>query len=530
MKKKFGARLADLTALLLSLFLALIVWVNAQQTEDPVIRRALQIPVELIGQPEDVKIIQPGNSNVTVLIAYEGPTSIIDPLTARDFTATADLSQVELGRQQTVPIEVRTDIDGIAIDPPAPSDINVFLEQLISDEIPVELDLRGNVPRGYTADEALVDPEFINVTGIASDVNELALARVTVFLGNNNTQTKLVSPQPIFYDHQGRVASVSGLDLNPSQVQVTIPINEAEDFANKVISVNIVGDPAPGYRLLDAIVEPPSVLVTGRPSTLEQPFRVETEPIDITGLTETFQTRVTLILPDGITLDEVQEIVATVEIEPISSIKVFNRPVELQGVPEELEATIEPENVRVVLFGPLPVLDALPEQEVLATLDLFGLDVGDYEVEPVVTIPERGLEIRSIQPSLINVNITHTMTTTNEITGTQSLTETSSTLLLEPVTPPRYPALINECATPVDLVMKCRAPEWLLLLEPVTAVPNTHNGGESPSSSTAVANLPKQPSLDCHTRAGGYSDVRIPTFTGMTCKDTTSLPKRILWI
>ncbi|MCP4360945.1 MAG: beta-lactamase family protein [Chloroflexi bacterium] len=30
---------------------------------------------------------------------------------------------------------------------------------------------------------------------------------------------------------------------------------------------------------------------------------------------------------------------------------------------------------------------------------------------------------------------------------------------------PRCPALINECATPVDLVMKCRAPEWLRMMK-----------------------------------------------------------------
>ncbi|MBX3060004.1 MAG: hypothetical protein KF770_26410 [Anaerolineae bacterium] len=405
--RRFKSSLADLMALLLSLLLAIVIWVNAQQGDDPILRRALQIPVEFINVPENVRIIEPSNlNNVAVVAVFQGPTSVVDTLTAADFSATVDLSQTPYGQGQLAPVEVRTGASQITLDPPAPDQINVHLEPLVSKEIPVALDLRGSVPRGYTAGDALLEPAFITVRGIESDVSRLALARVTVFLSNDDTQTKVVAPQPIFYDQQGRVTGVSNLELSQNQVTVTIPIEESADFANRVISVNVVGEPAPGYRVLNTSVNPPSVLLTGRPSQLEQPFRVQTEPIDVTGLTESFSTRVSLALPQGITLDEVQEIVATVEIEPFSSTKVFNRPIEILGLGSDLQALIQPETARVVLFGPLPVLDAMPEQEVEVTVDLFGLRPGVHELEPTVSIPpNRGLEIRSVQPALITVII-----------------------------------------------------------------------------------------------------------------------------
>lgn len=427
MSQRFKTSLADLMALLLSLLLALVIWVNAQQGEDPVIRRALQIPVEFTGVPENVRLIEPSNSGGAVLIVFEGPTSVAETLTAADFSATADLSLVPYGQPHMVPVVVRPDNEEITMDPPAPGEISVYLEELITKEVPVELDSRGSVPRGYNAGEALLEPQFITVKGIASDVDRLASARATVFLSTEDTQTKVVSPQPIFYDQQGRVTGVSNLEVSHNQVTVTIPIQEAADFANKVISVNVVGEPAPGYRVLNTSVNPPSVLVTGRPSQLELPFRVQTEPIDVTGLTESLQTRVSLVLPPGITLDEVQEIVATVEIEPFSSTKIFNRPIEVLGLNEELETVIQPETVRVVLFGPLPALDALPEQEVEVTVDVFGLEEGTYELEPTVIIPERGLEIRSVQPALITVVITQPMTTTTGLTETIGLNNTAVT-------------------------------------------------------------------------------------------------------
>jgi YbbR domain-containing protein len=165
-------------------------------------------------------------------------------------------------------------------------------------------------------------------------------------------------------------------------------------------------------------VEPPSALLQGSPSRLNALTQLTTEPIDITGLTETFVQPVTLDLPNSITLDEVQGFTVTVEIEPILSTAVYNRPIEFQGVEDGMDAIATPEEARVVLFGPLPILDSLTEDEVHVAVDAFGLLTGTYSLEPVVSFPERGLELRSIQPPLITVEITTTMT--NTITNTES--------------------------------------------------------------------------------------------------------------
>lgn len=414
--------IANLATLILSFILAVIIWVTAMQVDDPDIKRALQIPATFIGLPEDVTRLSPTDDNPPILISLEGPTSIVSELTQDDFTAIIDLSEVPLGSEVSVPVEVQAEQTDIALDldTPIPDTVEVRLEKLVTREIEVELNLRGDVARGYTMDEALIDPPVISITGTETEVDQLDSARVTVYL-NDDTQTRIEMPQPLFYNRQGLPASVSGLQLSTDQVQVTIPINESADFATKVISPDIVGQVAPGYRVLGVTVEPSSVLVTGRPTLLALPFRVQTEPIDITGLTETFQDQVSLVLPEGITLDSVTEITATVQIEPFSSTKIYNQPVELLGVNEALEVTIDPDTVRVVLFGPSPVLDALTEQEVRVTLDLFGLEVGEYSLEPDVDVPDRGLELRSIQPSVIEVIITEPITPTAEMTDTQSL-------------------------------------------------------------------------------------------------------------
>lgn len=410
---------------LLALILAIVIWITAVQAEDPLVRRTIQIPVTFVGLPENVEMVQPENPNQTVLLAYQGRTSVLADLSVEDFTAVVDLSAIPFGSLQTVPIHVETDIPDITLDPPAPDQMDVFLEQKISREIPVRVDIRGSVARGHTRDPELVDPPSITVTGTQSEVDTLDFAQVTVFLDNEN-QTIVATPQPIFYDRQGRVASVRNMELSVNEVEVTIPIRESADFTEKIITVDVEGEPAPGYRLLSATVNPASVLVTGRPSLLQTPFSVKTEPIDITGLTESFQDQVTLVLPEGIEIDAGQEFTATIRIEPFRSTKIFNELVEVQGLADNLEAVPDPDSVRVILFGPSPVLETLLDEEIRVTIDVFGLEEGSYNLEPHVDFPDRGLELRSIQPALVSVEITRSLTATQEITGTAPLTDTSS--------------------------------------------------------------------------------------------------------
>ena len=431
--KKFRSFLAGTTTLLLSFLLAIAIWFNAVQAEDPEIRRSVQIPVTYIGLPEDVIIAQPNNPDQDILVTYEGRTSIVTQLKPSDFSAIIDLSDVPIGEEQQVPIQVESNQQNITINPPAPDQMGIYLEALKTAEIPVKVDIRGSTARGHTRQEELIEPAEITVRGTASEVDALDFAQVTVFLNGEN-QTIVTNPQPIFYDRQGRIASVRNLDVSTDEVQVTVPIQESADFLERSISVNIVGEPAPGYRLLSAQVNPNTILVTGRPTQLQVPFSVRTEPIDITGLTESFSDAVTLVLPTGIEQDEVEEIIVDVQIEPFRSTKIFNQLVTVQGLDEDKAGIPSPEEVRIVLFGPLPVLETMTEQEILVTVDAFGLENGDYTLEPIVTFPEqRGLELRSVQPSVVMLQITNTLTSTNGISNTLPITDESSLRYNTPV-------------------------------------------------------------------------------------------------
>lgn len=427
--------LSNIATLLLSLILAVIIWFNAIQGEDPLRTQFLQIPVDIIGRPDNTILISP-NAPQSVQVVFQGPLSVVSNLLDQNFTATLDLSQVPFGEETLVPIRVQSDNPKITLLSQSPERLAVYLDQTISREIPVELDLRGSTAIGYTQGEPLIDPDTIIVSGTATQVEALEVARVTVFMSNER-ETLRRTPQPIFYNRQGRVASVTGLDLSTELVEVTIPINESAGFAEKIINVNLVGDPAPGYRVVGVEVDPPTILLQGRPTQLSAIPWVSTEPIDVTGLTESFRPQVALTLPEGVTLAEVEEIFVQVTIEPFRTTSIFNRAPQILGLGRDLSAELGTETVRIVLFGPLPVLNALLEEEVTAVIDLFGLGPGTYSLEPDVDFPvQRGIELRSVQPPQVVVRISRPLTTTTGLSETSSVLTTTLVTTTLPETPP----------------------------------------------------------------------------------------------
>ncbi len=397
--------------------MAVIIWATAVRAGDPLISRTLEVPVEVAGLPVDADLVtRPPES---VLITIQGPNSALETIVPGDFAAIIDVSDVVYG-EATVPIEIIGGQEQIEIVSRFPESATIRLEQIVTREIPITLQIRGEVARGHRIDDARVEPDSVLITGPAPRVDQLVEGRVVVFADEARENISELR-RPNYYDIDGNIASVVGLDIEPNEIEVIIPVEELAGFTEKPITVNWVGEPAPGFRLLDVKVEPSSVQVTGAPATLDG-LRVQTEVIDISGLDETIAQQVGLDLPDGVRLVDIQPIVVTLEIEPILSSGVEQRPVEVRALGDGLVATLDPEEVRVFLFGPLPILDSLADDDVRVTVDLLNLITGTHVLEPFVSLSTDEVEVRSTQPALITVVISGVVTATEEL-------EPASTLL-----------------------------------------------------------------------------------------------------
>ena len=195
-------------------------------------------------------------------------------------------------------------------------------------------------------------------------------------------------------------------------------------MADKPITVDWSGMPATGYRLLNVSVEPNSLLVTGPPTVLEDIRSISTEPIDISGLNQSFTQQVSLDFSEGVTPDEVQPVIVTIEIEPIITIDVVRRVPEIRALPDGLEAIVEPEELTIFLFGPLPALESLTEEDIDVTLDLLDFAPGEHAVKPIVSVSAGEVEIRSTDPEFMNVTIVDRSTDNEGSAGNRTPTPT----------------------------------------------------------------------------------------------------------
>lgn len=85
------------------------------------------------------------------------------------------------------------------------------------------------------------------------------------------------------------------------------------------------------------------------------------------------------------------------------------------------------------------MLDALSENDVRVILDLFGLTAGTYSIVPDVDIPDRGIEIRSVQPAAVTVTISQTVPSTASAFETPIVSDGEDSAVMAPTPVTRVP-------------------------------------------------------------------------------------------
>jgi YbbR domain-containing protein len=136
------------------------------------------------------------------------------------------------------------------------------------------------------------------------------------------------------------------------------------------------------------------------------PGFVETTPINLNMASENIEIRVALNLPEGINVVGSQNVTVQIGIDPIqSSISFTNVPIQIEGLGEDLQVEISPENVDIFLSGPLPLLDELDLTKILVLLDLSDRGPGTYQLVPEILLENDQISVDVILPSSIEVTI-----------------------------------------------------------------------------------------------------------------------------
>lgn len=395
---------SNIRTFLLALVLGIAVWVSAVSAADPDEVRAYpkSVPIEIIGQDPSLILTNelPTNMDVTI----RAPGTVWNTLLTQDNAVRAILDLSGLGAgEHNVNVQIQVNQRPTQIVLANPSVVTVKLESFATKSLPLILSLSGQPSAGYQAGEATLAQEQVVVSGPESLIKEAARARVSVNLDGVRESISESIPIQII-DSKNEI--VRGLTLNPESVQANVPIVQQGGFRDVAVKVVVRGQVAAGYRLENISVFPPVITVFATDPTLVNslPGVVETQPLDLQDAKEDISTRLSLSLPENITLVGAQTVQVQVSITAIqTSLTLLNQPINVIGLKEGLSAQIFPQSADVIVSGPLPVLDVLTSQDISITVNVTGLGVGTYQLIPEVQASIGNVLVESILPGTVEV-------------------------------------------------------------------------------------------------------------------------------
>jgi YbbR domain-containing protein len=394
----------NLTSLILSLLLAIVVWTSAVTSANPNIERELTIPLEVIQPATDIAIVDPLPETVTINIL--APESIILQLEEDNLiTANINLTDIEAGTYRfPVKVNIPDQLKPIRILDQTPKQLELKISNLISKSLSIAIQIEGEPAIGYKTGRLEWDQVRATVTGQETKVNQIAT--VIGILDISDVRETISTDLEIEAQDENGVP-VDGVTVEPSIVHVNQVISLQGGYRNVAVNVTTVGIVEPGYRFTSITPAPPTVMVFSEDPQLVEllPGYVNTSPLDLTGVDGYLETILELDLPNGVSVVGDPTVLVQVNITALETNLSISREVEIIGLLPGLSAEASPIQVSVRVSGPVPILENLTLRDIRVVVDLSNLDVGTHTVSPTVEILPADVIREDISPTTVEIVI-----------------------------------------------------------------------------------------------------------------------------
>jgi YbbR domain-containing protein len=293
-----------------SFALSLLLWVVVRSQELPQGRTLIRaVRLQQAGLPESRFVVTKIDEEIQLTV--EGDESDIRAFNQTTVLAVVDLSGAVSG-MRSYPVMVYPESIRKVLS--SSLSTRVQIEPLVRKKVDVIADTRGELhDPNFELQDLVVTPQQIDVEGPKSQVDKLLKLRAQLDLENVNLKTR--------QSYTVGVEALASNDLplpnvrtNPLFVRVEPVLRAAPEERVVMVVPKIHGKPAEGYAAQSYTLLPEQTTVSGRSLAIAGLTRVETEPIDISGLSESKSFRVKLILPDGVKSPKTSTVVVRVKI------------------------------------------------------------------------------------------------------------------------------------------------------------------------------------------------------------------------
>jgi YbbR domain-containing protein len=395
---------SNVTSIILSLLLALVIWTSAFISENPNGEADFTIPLVVVQRPNNIAVVDVLPETISISIL--APESIIQQLGEENpLEAVIDLENISAGTYFfQIQVIIPDELNPIRILYQNPEQIELEVSNMITRTLPISVLVEGEPAIGYQTSGLSWDGTTVTVTGEERIVQEVISVVGTLDISDvTGSLAKDVSLQP--RNANGDI--VTGIILDPAEVLVNQTITLEGGYRNLAVNVTTTGSVEPGYRFTSITPAPPTVMVfSADPQLLELlPGYVNTKPLDLTGVDDYLETILELDLPNGVTVIGDPTVLIQVNVTALETNMVIIREIEIIGLVPGQTVVVSPDKVRLSVSGPVPVLDNLTLRDIRVMVDITDLDLGVHIVSPTIEILPPDVIWEDISPETVEIII-----------------------------------------------------------------------------------------------------------------------------
>jgi len=386
---------------LLSLFLAIILWLYIASGENPIIENFIDISLTQNNLSEDL-VIKEFPANVS--IGIEGPKNIINNISSNQISGVVNFSEISKEGLYKMNVEVvapkRTQITRII-----PSEIKVEVERILTKEVEVEYSLIGIPEKGYSlADEPQLNPSKVKIIGAQSVLESVKQTICAIDIsGIKEDLNRMIKVKVV--DVNGN--EIKEVKIDPDIVEVSISLTRGYPEKQLSVKPKIVGKPAPGYYISEILSNPDEIKIFGNYSKINSIEFLETIPIDVSGITKTLSVKVPPALDEGLNIaeGEVELIEVAIQVKEVIIDKTLkNISVYPQNISPFVTCEIRPEAVDITVEGKNILVDKLKEEDIKAFIKFTDNFKVEQKVKVQIDLPE-GIFLIKVEPEEVTVLI-----------------------------------------------------------------------------------------------------------------------------
>lgn len=328
----------------------------------------------------------------------------LNSLTSENFEATLDLQDWDRGTYNQK-IEIKSPI-GVEVISVNPDNFMVRIEERKEKEVGLVSRIEGLPADGYLVGNAKIEPERAVASGPQSEIETLNRGTIRIAL-NGEKEGFTRNLEIVAFDSQGKI--IRSISFKPPKVKVTAAIFSGTNNKAVGIKPKIAGNPLADFWVSSVQTSPSTIIINSDSEKLNSIDSIETSLYDITGLKANKESKVTIVLPPGVSsVENIKEVTILIEISSLETTRELYGSVGFKNTEAPHRVVmVNPETIRVVVSGSTKLIRTLTSSQVSIEIDLKGREPGTYRLElnkDNIKVPE-GIGAISFLPNVIEVTI-----------------------------------------------------------------------------------------------------------------------------